>query len=764
MVSRGIGLVYFISFASLVRQVVPIAGERGITPIRESLNAARRDFRAPHRYFYFPSLFWLSQKDGFVAAVPWIGLLAAASTVLGGPHVPVAFLLAYLAYLSLDRGVYLVYPWDSLLFEAGIWALFLPTTHLLPDVTATAAPLPSVVWVYRLLVFRVMLGFGKHKFVGSTKQDKGFLKPFFVNQPLPTRLAFVVHGLPLWVHQLALFVMFLSEVPVPFTVFFPGLPSVIGAVSTIGLMLGIWATGSYGYFNIAVIVLSVSWLDTTTARALHVPSFDPTNAAWWVDALAWTHTVLALFAFSFNTFCSHTWMNWAWWRRFGPLAWPIFLVRWLHPFRFVHAYGVFPPRTPPPIKLSPVLEATWDGRDWHALEYHFYPTGESSRPKLCAPHHARFDQAAVYEPVGLNESSIIRNIIGRWDPYGHGGTPAAQRLMRRVLDGTLTTSLFFDRSLERERGRPSAVRVRTYMLEPTSAEERRRAGQVWTKTLVGPHFPPMTVLGDPFERPLPPPELWNLDDLVWLSRSRVGELMRRAANGGDSHALVTELTDELDSAHVVAFWQDFVPHATDANRDDWTQVRALVDRLRTRYDRPMLYRFERLAGRYAAFLFARLEPLFTDGGARALFGKATSSLDVKSAHHLRLLAFHIVSLGRATFDAVMRDPATAKAHLPSFSLASGYFFQAILRYEAMVFQSQKFRLLKTYVEHEGRAEPSEKERLNRDKLEAVARRFFGVLDAMDFFRAQFTSAHDVLDTPEAWPRFELSKTGEVRRL
>ena len=38
-----------------------------------------------------------------------------------------------------------------------------------------------------------------------------------------------------------------------------------------------------------------------------------------------------------------------------------FKERALHPFRWLHAYGVFPPQTPPSVRIVPVIEVSWDG-------------------------------------------------------------------------------------------------------------------------------------------------------------------------------------------------------------------------------------------------------------------------------------------------------------------------------------------------------------------------------------------------------------------
>src|SRR5688572_10263329 len=157
LVSRGIGLVFLISFASLSRQVMPIAGSDGVVPVRDAFSAYERDFPTWKRFIYFPSLLWVNRSNAMLKALPWAGMVAAAAAIVGGPWTPWAMAICFIAYLSLDRPMTLVYPWDCLLFEAGFWGMFLPATHSLPLLTATAAPLPAVAWVYRLLVFRVML-------------------------------------------------------------------------------------------------------------------------------------------------------------------------------------------------------------------------------------------------------------------------------------------------------------------------------------------------------------------------------------------------------------------------------------------------------------------------------------------------------------------------------------------------------------------------------------------------------------------------------
>lgn len=766
LVSRGVGLVFFVSFVSLGQQILLLAGKRGITPIADALDAIRRDFAAPARFFYFPTPLWLNSSDAALEAAVTLGVAGAVAIVVGGPYAPWAFLACYLAYLALDRPATLIYPWDCMLFEAGFWGMFLPATRMLPDVDVVHAPDPAVAWVFRLLVFRVMFGFGKHKFLGTRREDHGFLRGFLVNQPLPTVVGWLSQKLPMSLLKLGLVGMFLVEIPVPLAVFFPGPLSTLAAALIIGLMVAIWATGNFGYFNLAMIVTALSWLDNRTALALSLPAFFSREGPLGLHSLVALHCFLAALAFPFNTFCAHVWMMWSPWTRVRPqlLVWPIAFARLLHPFRWVHAYGVFPPQSPAPAKFTPVAEATWDGDVWETLTYPFYPVSETSRPKWCAPHHERFDQAVVYDGIGLNESSVYRNIVGRWDPYGSGGVPAALVIVHRILEGTLPGRRIYDRRIEAGRGPPRSVRVRTYMLEPTSLEEVRKTGKWWRRTLVGPHFPPMT-LGDGFwEEPLPAPELWHFDDVVWLRRSRLGALVRRVANGEAPHALVRIDADAIAEEDVEAFWNDFIPEIAARDRRDWTGLRTFVRALRERHGLRRLHRFERIAGRYGAFLFGRLEPPFLEKGIRPIFGGVTPKIDVKTNYHLRLLALDVLAAGRDAYDAVIRSPELAASHAASMTMHTGNFLLAVFRYELFVYRAQKLRLLEASTEHAGRAPLTEKQRAAKERADALVRRLWGAVELTDFLKTQFTTGEDVLDVPEAWPRFAFTEHDEVRRI
>lgn len=759
LVSRSIGLTLLIAFVSIAPQVIALAGRNGLLPIAEALRAQERDFPSWRRFIYFPSLLWINSSDRMLRALVALGVVASASIVIGGPQVPWAFALCYLVYLSLDRALCLIYPWESALFEAAFWGAFLPATALLPQLESMSAPHPAAAWAFRLLAFRVLFGFGKHKFLGATLQDRTFLRGFFILQPLPTQLGWLSHSLPLRVHVLGLVALFVLELIAPFTVFAPGPLTELTAFAVIGLMIAIHLCGNYGHFNWILSAVMLSWFDHTTARELTLASL-----ATPIGGVFVLHTLLAVFTLPFDTWSSFQWTMWSFWRRLcvPPFTHIVALARWLAPFRIVHPYGVFPPQSVACARTAPVAEVTWDGEAWHELTYAIFPTQETSAPRMCAPHHERFDQALIYEGTGVNEMSLYRGMWGRWDPYGHGGVSVAQRLMHRVLSGGAPGDRFYDRTLERERGAPQAIRVRTYLLEPETESDRHVQGIWWKRDLIGPHFPPQRLEDMFVAHPMPPPELWHFEDIYWLERSRLGRSMAEVARGADPHVLIDDAAPEL-RADVEAFWRDFVPLVQAAPDDTFRGSRARVEALRARFDRERLYNFERICGRYSAFLFARLEPHWRPvAGLFAFFQPGRDGID--SVYELRLLTQYIISQGRAAYDLVLADPELASAYAADMTLFSGHAFVAMFRYEWLVHQSQKLRLRDAGMKHEGRHELSERQRVAYDKSLEAAKRAFGVLKLVELLKTQFATEEDVLDIPERYPRFAFTSRAAVIRV
>ncbi len=764
--SRLLGLVFLISFTSLSTQALAVAGERGVLPAGLLLAQVRRDFPGVARFIYFPTLLWLSHKNAMLRTLIGVGLVASLAIIYGGPWTPVAFAACYAVYLSLDRCIGLVFPWDCVMFEAGLFAALLPATHLLPDVTAVAAPAPALAWFYRLLLCRVLLGFGKFKFVGSTKEDWGYLTGFLVNQPLVSPFGWYLHKAPLWALKLAMIAMFFVEIPAPLMAMIPGPIGVLAGLSIAGLMLGIWACGNFGYFNVVIIALCLVTLDSETPRALQLTSLLHGQGPWLLSAIVLVHTLAALIAFPFNSFCAQSWQYWTVLLRFRPriLTWPFHALRILQPFRVVHPFGVFPPKTMPGVRGIPLIEVSDDGVTYRECPHQYSPTGPTSAPCFVAPHHPRGDQVAVYEGFGLGDSSVMHSLVGSGNPYGYTKHTGAYVLAQRILEGLAPSydNVFFANGVFPPGSKtPKYVRATTHLLTPTTLAEHKATGHWWKREYIGPHLHAMTGHATFWNEMFLEPERWHFEDVVWRRRSRLSNIHTRMRAGDNVHDAVLVDAPEL-APYRERFWDEFIAAVQAQDRTTWASLPDLVHSLRARYSREDLVAFERLLGRYSFALSLGLDPLFFDAGFLVVFGLTKPKLDVKSYFHLQMLCHLVICEGRARFESVIAEPMRAAELVPTLTVASGYYCAGIFRYDILIYEAQKLRLLTAVMEPK-RTQFSFKNEKLTERMDEIAKRIFGVVEIVHFLREQFKGPRFEREQPERYPSFRLDPSGVVVR-
>jgi hypothetical protein len=765
---RGIGLVHLISFVSLLGQVVAYAGEHGAWPVRRALARIERDFAGPRRFLYFPTLLWIDSSDRMLRGLALVGALAGAAVLVGGPHAPFALLVCYVCQLSLDIAVAVIFPWDCVLFECTLLGLFLPATRAFPDVAITALPPPAVAWAYRLLLFRVMFGFGKQKFIGSRRRDLAYLKGFLVNQPLPSKLAWYAQKLPLPLLQAAVCFMFVVEVPVPFLALWPGLPSVVCAALTALLMIGIQAMGTFGYFSLITIVLCLPLLDAAAPLSFSLSSAfaDPRSA--FATAFVAMHTLGALLAFPFNSWLGQSWHSWAYWYQLPRAVQPLFgALRLLHPFRWLHPYGVFPPNNMPAVKMVPLFEVSWDGKDWQELKFRFSPSHSHSPPRFIAPHHPRADQALIYDTFGLNATSLMNGVLGVWSPYPYASRAPLSFICQSLLRGDRQKFLLGD-VLAAHAKPPALVRVTTHMLEPVTLAEHAQTGAFWRRRYVGPHRPAEAfdpAFWDDFSSA---PELWHFEAIAWRRRSRLRGLIERAASGIEplDELLLCE-ADGLEPRHVSRFWSELVPMYAGSVRESFDTLPDVLTKVEQRFvDRSERRALERVLGRYALLLVARFEPLFLHRGHKPL-------LEVPTYFHLWLLAHHIIGLGREAYARAYADPLSAAEHVPKLTPQTGLYGLALFRYDAFRFEAQKLRLIEAFTyPHDAAAKRVNAERMRERRFQdlpsgerfafRIAMRVSGYFHILPELRDAFRGERFEAQHPERYPVFSEDESGVVR--
>jgi hypothetical protein len=688
LVPRFVGLLYIIAFASLLPQLQRVIGSRGLGHIGPRLSAIRRDYPGLRGFHSMPTVLWLSHSDRTLRLIPWLGMAAGAICVYGGPLAPAAHALDWILWLSLEPAL-LIFPWDTMLQEAGFLSLFLPGVAALPSLDASNLPYPSVAFVFRFFVLRLMLGFGKVKFLGSKRDDALYLRGFFAWSSV-TPLAWLAHHLPAFVLRAMLYGMFVCEVIAPLLGFFAGTPRLLAYALLTSLMFAIQVMGNWGFFNVGYAMLCVCLLDTSSSI------FDLSRDPWRSTLLEWPALALnaamlvlfvtgLLYLVVFDSWTTRTLVHWPLQRFTWKRRWLRILIGYLRaisPFRIVNGYGVFPPNSLPPMAQVALFEGSHDGATWLPYRYQHTPTSATERPRYVAPHHPRIDMAAAYATTCVFDASFFGALAGDGTAYTtYTRSSWLERVCQRLLEGDpLFTRLFRDNPFPD--APPKLMRVSTVALTPASLAVRRATGAWWHVRRCGLCVQPHGRAEWPEAIALPEPEVFHPDWVDYKRRALPIRLMTRAFEGGVEPDQAILSASDLTAEDVAEFWAVLVPRLNE-KRGDFSTYVAEATAIDAHFGMAKLARFERVLERFSWLLRLRSE--------RHWYADAQPNLPIDSNFRYHMFLHELVMDGRDAFLSYLADPALIVARLASSSDERQLWTLAILRHRLMLAHIATFR-------------------------------------------------------------------------
>src|SRR5215469_684061 len=144
---RALGLIFFSAFYSLIFQIRGLIGPNGILPAHDYLPQVARVFGAA-RFWFAPTLFWISSSDRFLMAVCIAGIVA--SVLLAANIAPrgmlIVCLAAFLSFIAAAQD-FASYQSDGMLLQAGFICLFFAPPGLRPCLGATHPPSRASRWL-----------------------------------------------------------------------------------------------------------------------------------------------------------------------------------------------------------------------------------------------------------------------------------------------------------------------------------------------------------------------------------------------------------------------------------------------------------------------------------------------------------------------------------------------------------------------------------------------------------------------------------------
>ena len=529
---RALGLIYFSAFFALLFQVKGLIGTHGILSAAEYLDSARGV--GAMRFWYIPSLLWISSSDHMLMALMWAGLIA--SLLLVANIWPRAMLVAcFLCFLSFVTAAqdFSGYQSDGMLLEAGFVSLFLAPGGLFPGWGA-ARPAPRAAQLLLLWEwFRIYFQSGVVKLLSGdpTWRNLTAMYEYYQNGPLPTWIGWYMQHLPNWFHRVSAGMTLAMELVLVWMAFLPRRWRIGCFFIVTAWQVVVIATANYAFLNYLVLVLAVLLLDDRFLRRfvparwrlethaagatapIGIAAVDAGNEAHPVslslfgtgepvpsrktsradsgagaspemseapsepeDASAagtgpWIPTRTAITAFAL------IWIFYATTVLMIHMVWqeeplPGAPIVLLEPFRIANQYGLFAVMTPHRYEIE--FQGSSDGETWVAYPFRYKPQDVRERPGIYAPYQPRFDWNLWFAS------------LGSWVQY-----PLVPRTEELLLENDSDVLHLFAGN-PFPASPPKYVRAVLWQYWFSTRDEKRQQGIWWTRQYLGTYAPTLT--------------------------------------------------------------------------------------------------------------------------------------------------------------------------------------------------------------------------------------------------------------------------------
>jgi hypothetical protein len=485
---RALGVIYFSAFLSLIFQISGLIGSNGILPASEYLHAVTNSVGFA-RFWYAPTLLWLTSSNHALMALSWVGLLASVLLIIN--IFPRAMLLScFLCFLSFVAAAseFSGYQSDSMLLEAGFISLFLAPPGFRPRLAPHSPPIRAAIFLLLWEWFRIYFESGIAKIASGDPQWRHFtaMDEYYQNGPLPTWIGWYLQHLPHWFHAATAFGTLALELVLVWMVFFPRRIRIICFFIVTVWQIGVILSANYTFLNYLVLALGIFLLDdrslarfvpqswraqlaqatqTTSPAAAEQETTVPRWQQTWASALAILKLALTTIMFTWLFYSTTVLLLLMIW----PAApFPYAPVAALQPFRIADRYGLFAVMTRGRYEIE--FQGSNDGENWSAYKFRFKPQNPYEAPRIYAPYQPRFDWNLWFASLGHWRSN-----------------PIVPRTEERLLEGSPDVlALFANNPFPQP---PRQIRVLLWQYWFTSMPEKRDQGLWWRRQLLGNYAP-----------------------------------------------------------------------------------------------------------------------------------------------------------------------------------------------------------------------------------------------------------------------------------
>jgi len=497
---RCLGGIYFSAFYSLLFQIRGLIGPDGVLPATQYLRAVQHSFPTA-RYWFAPTLLWLSSGNGMLMALCWIGIVASVAAFLNfWPRL--SFFMCLTCYLSFvaAAGDFSGYQSDGMLLEAGFLALFFSPSGLMPGWGAHSPPSRASLFLLQWEWFRIYFESGMVKLLSGDPEWRHLtaMDEYYQNGPLPTWIGWYMEHLPHWFHVSTAAATLVMELAIVFLLFFPRRVRLICFLIVTPWEIVVILTANYTFLNYLVLSLGFLLLDDRFLLqfvplrfrpAAGVPEEEPYaesegpvslfNSPEPEDEPPLEHRKPSHFA-AIRMAVAAVMLTWVGYvttvemirMPFPEAPLPTTPVRMLEPFRIANQYGLFAIMTRGRYEIE--FQGSDDGVTWTAYPFRYKPQALNEAPGIYAPYQPRFDWNLWFASLGDWQQNTLVPLT-------------EERLLTNSRD---VLALFRGNPFAAEP--PKYVRAMLWQYWFTSMREKRETGNWWRRQLLGLYAPVIT--------------------------------------------------------------------------------------------------------------------------------------------------------------------------------------------------------------------------------------------------------------------------------
>jgi hypothetical protein len=518
---RALAAIYFSAFYSLLFQIKGLIGPEGILPAHHFMAAVAQQMGMT-RYWYAPSLYWISASSTALMEVTWIGLFASVIAFLNvWPRL--SFFVCFVCFLSFIgvSSVFSNFQSDGMLLEAGFLALFFAPRGLKPGWGASDRPSRASWFLLQWEWFRIYFESGMVKLASGDPQWRNFtaMDEYYQNGPLPTWIGWYAEHLPHRFHAATVAGTLGLELGLVFMMFFPRRVRLICFFIVTPWEIGVILTANYTFLNYLVLSLGFLLLDDkfllrfVPARFRPherepIPATEPEfkekqplsllalgeasvasaemepresgrarrSFLDWLGLFLWSaRLAVAAIMLTWIAYDTTVEMIGIPLRRNIPQALAPPLAA-LEPFRIANQYGLFAMMTRGRYEIE--FQGSDDQVNWTPYRFRNKPQALNEAPRIYAPYQPRFDWNLWFASLGgWRENEIV---------------PLTEE---RLLLGDADVLALF-RGNPFPQIPPRYVRAVLWQYRFTSIKEKRRTGDWWEREELGLYAPELTMTED----------------------------------------------------------------------------------------------------------------------------------------------------------------------------------------------------------------------------------------------------------------------------